>query len=379
MESITATTTPTTASTLLVLSIVSVIQQVVVVICDPAPGGFLLSGRPIQCERNRPIDIGRYIPAADESVRRCYGCSCPNGIVDCRRINEAEECQLGYGRPKVSTTKKPYPNMDIPDQVLAHMAQSSRTLGLDLDSYYKKYSKTKHIAFSPRPTTTTTMAPQQTESEEDEFGNEEENSSSSHESEEDNDNGSTDSEQNSAKPVDDITSDVDVVDEPQIVKFTPSTTTTTTTTTTTPAPITSTTTEQPTTPTRSHDHSQEFFTKPSVEFSTGPLSTESIPSSWDDPDLNNYVTGIRIRPSFSDEMRLRNQRYRSYKSDQERGWMERNGATMAEIALYTMIVILSIILVLIAFMGRIVHHRNKQLQVPPDPIKSEPIVSVSIQ
>lgn len=355
-------------SALLFVSVIyySVIQ---VVMCNPAPGGFLQTGRPIKCQRNQPVDIGQYIPV-DATIRRCYGCSCPDGYVDCRRINEAEECQLT--RPRPATTKRPYPNMDIPEGVLANMAKASSVLRLDLDHYYKKYSANRVISFSTRPITrtTTTMAPQTTESEDYDDNSDAENNY-------DQDNSP---ELPPVKPTDDINADVDVIDEPQVIKIASSTSTPTTTTTTT---------ERSTTlsevPFRSQG-SNEVITKSPQDLNTGLLSTETD-LRWDDltnsitndGDRNGVIVAGRItaKPIFGDELRFRNQNYRSYKNDQERSWIELNGATMAKIGLIVYILLLVVFMLAIIVKMFATIDRQKQPQNPPDP-KTRPSASVPI-
>ena len=64
-------------------------------LCNPMPAGGLISGLPIDCKPGQQVKISDHINSADPIVDRCYSCSCPNGSIECRRIDESLQCSLG--------------------------------------------------------------------------------------------------------------------------------------------------------------------------------------------------------------------------------------------------------------------------------------------
>lgn len=72
--------------------------------CNPTPTGFLDSGHEISCKVGQLINISDYIPMTDESLKRCYACTCPNGSVKCSKIEDGPDC----GLPPESSIKSPF-------------------------------------------------------------------------------------------------------------------------------------------------------------------------------------------------------------------------------------------------------------------------------
>lgn len=343
--------------------------------------GQLQNGRRIECARFQPVDMTKILGPLPESVKRCYGCTCPDGFVDCKRVNEAVECQL-TPKPSLRVPQPPFHKAPMQQphnkpRILPNTAKLSEIMGIDLEDKYKKYAALGAIRFTTRtaPTRTTTMLPPTTTSTTTTTTTT--TTMAPNINEPDYEDGSQGA--NGSPEVTDA-KDMDHFDDDEYSSTTPAPASSTTIT------ISSTTTDHPTIP-----HIADGIVTKSPDL----LPDEK---TWDDVsdgisntngNSNSVIVAEQFisKPAlFGDEMRVRNQHYRSYMSSQENNWRSINGETMAKIGIIVYIILLVIVLLamtIICIATKIKYcsssiEKQKQHQQEPPSLKLEPLLMVKI-